>query len=364
MLVTHPRGIPATALLVLLTFLLAPRPAFPAGLDTIRLNIFDSVVLEDGTLLLVGDHGKIHISRDRGRAWTDSPSGTRKPLFSVTFPDGRHGWISGKSGLILHTADGGATWSPQEGSTEKHLFSTFFIDALHGWAVGDWGAIIATEDGGRTWTDRSLDDDVVLYDVLFKDGLNGWVCGEFGGLYRTADGGVTWKKVEFRSASAAPSPPAEGSPAPGPDPLELFDRTLFALARSGERLVVVGMDGAILHSGTEGVTWAEAENPVSLSLYGVAIKGRTAWAVGDVGTVLRSDDGGVRWRPVDEVPAEKRLFWAGSVNLVGADQGLITGANGLLFFIRDGHLRLAAEGTAKNQPDRHREDHQEVRHAQ
>jgi len=335
--------IPTVVLSVLSILILTPLPADPIGLDAIRFNIFDSAILDDQTFLLVGDHGKILLSSDGGTTWDAIASGTRKPLFSVSFPDRQHGWISGKSGLVLHTGDGGRTWSVQPTPTDKHHFSIFFIDARHGWTVGDWGAILATGDGGSTWAEGSIGDDVVLYDVLFRDPANGWVCGEFGGLYQTSDRGSSWAKVEFTSPpDEAAGEPAEGGVPPRDDPLALFDKTLFAIAHSGSRLIVAGIDGAILYSETGGEFWAQATNPAPASLYGLEISGKTAWAVGDVGTVLRSSDGGRHWSLVDEVPAEKRLFWAASVNLLAADRGLIAGANGLLFFIRNGHLQEGA----------------------
>ncbi len=341
----HRRVIPAIVLSVLSTLLLTPLPADPVGLDAIRFNIFDSAILDEQTFLLVGDHGKILLSRDGGTTWDEIASGTRKPLFSVSFPDRQNGWITGKSGLILHTGDGGRSWSVQPTPSDKHHFSIFFADARHGWAVGDWGAILATEDGGRTWGERSLGDDVVLYDVLFRDTANGWVCGEFGGLYRTSDGGSSWTKVEFTSPpDKAAGKPAKGEAPPREDPLSLFDKTLFAIARSGSRLIVAGMDGAILYSETGGEFWAQAVNPAPASLYGLELADKIGWAVGDVGTVLRSADGGEHWNLVDEVPAEKRLFWVQSISLLAADKGLIAGANGLLFFIRNGHLQEGAGG--------------------
>jgi photosystem II stability/assembly factor-like uncharacterized protein len=86
-------------------------------------------------------------------------------LYGVRFVTEKEGWISGKSGLILHSTDGGATWEKQVSGTTHHLFNLTFLDNQRGMAVGDFGTIVVTSDGGKTWQDKTPGEDVFLYAV-------------------------------------------------------------------------------------------------------------------------------------------------------------------------------------------------------
>ncbi|MBW2367737.1 MAG: hypothetical protein JRH15_07615 [Deltaproteobacteria bacterium] len=282
----------------------------------IRENIYGSTIVSDAVFVMVGDRGKIFRSSDQGATWQEIPSNTRRPLFSVSFSDSKNGWICGKSGLILNTTDGGMTWSAQDSGKKKQLFSIDFGDALRGCAVGDWGAIVRTEDGGATWQDVSLSDDVVLYGVQFANASEGWIAAEFGKIFKTKDGGLTWREGS--------EPSQEG-------------KTFFCLTRDGDSLYAAGLDGVIVYSRDQGLTWARARNESVKSLYGITIRGQTGWAVGDAGTILRSADGGASWQMV-ETPKKNSLFWIGTVALKNSEPheaiGFGAGANGLFLSIK------------------------------
>lgn len=146
---------------------------------------------------------------------------------------------------------------------------------------------------------------------------------------------------------------------------------LLDLARAGTRLVAVGERGIVLLSDDNGVSWRQAQVPVSVSLTAVQfVDAHTGWAVGHAGVVLASRDGGEHWvvqldgvrgaqlelatarqqlplandqeaaaarvqtaeRLVDEGPDKPFL----AVNFVDARHGLIVGAYGLAFRTDDG----------------------------
>jgi len=71
---------------------------------------------------------------------------------------------------------------------------------------------------------------------------------------------------------------------------------LAAIARAGQRLVVVGQRGHILYSDNDGKDWQQAAVPVSSDLTAVRFPTpRDGWAVGHDGVVLHSADGGEHW---------------------------------------------------------------------
>jgi len=72
---------------------------------------------------------------------------------------------------------------------------------------------------------------------------------------------------------------------------------LDAAAVAGSRVVAGGEHGVIILSDDDGVTWRQAEVPVSATITGLSFAdARIGYATGHFGTVLRTDDGGEHWR--------------------------------------------------------------------
>ncbi|HNA30929.1 MAG TPA: P-loop NTPase fold protein, partial [Thiobacillaceae bacterium] len=109
----------------------------------------------------VGTKGTILTTADGGATWTPQASGTKEPLLSLhalaSGPEaGRRAWAVGGKGTILTTADGGATWTPQASGTKETLVSVHALASgpeagRRAWAVGDNGTILTTADGGAHW---------------------------------------------------------------------------------------------------------------------------------------------------------------------------------------------------------------------
>ena len=71
---------------------------------------------------------------------------------------------------------------------------------------------------------------------------------------------------------------------------------ILALAKTGERIVAVGLRGHIVLSDDGGRQWTQADSPVSSDLLAVSFpSARQGWAVGHGGVVLHSADGGLTW---------------------------------------------------------------------
>jgi photosystem II stability/assembly factor-like uncharacterized protein len=203
-----------------------------------QIDIYDDLfavsVPEADHVVAVGYWGAIYVTRDGGKSWKKSASGTQKLIYDVSMADGKVGWAVGQLGLILRTDDGGDTWTAQENSKQKegvNLLSVVALDASRAWAIGDWGTRLHTADGGKTWTDFSLTidethpqfvwlslpdqervrsgqkvfEDVGLTDLscLPGDRDRCWMIGEFGYIFRTENGGinpdgtVSWQKGEI-----------------------------------------------------------------------------------------------------------------------------------------------------------------------
>lgn len=163
--------------------------------------------------LAVGDYGTILRTDDGGTTWTKLPPPTdiKLPpdiaevvdpgdvvLYSISFVDPEHVWISGEFGVILASSDGGLTWQPQTSPVESTLFGISFADQQRGWAVGLESVLLATTDGGIHWEKRHIETpkgfSLSLYDVQVR-GSYGWAVGNSGLLLNSTDAGTTWQLV-------------------------------------------------------------------------------------------------------------------------------------------------------------------------
>ncbi|MBW7850342.1 MAG: hypothetical protein H3C38_07600 [Rhodospirillales bacterium] len=139
-------------------------------------------------------------------------------------------------------------------------------------------------------------------------------------------------------------------------------RTLLAVARADQRLVVVGERGIVLFSDDDGATWKQASVPVSVTLTNLHFIGREkGWAVGHSGVVLHTSDGGKNWiKQLDGITAAQIMLDAarqrGGPELAEAEalvadgpdkpfldvwfrdasHGFVVGAYGLAFATDDG----------------------------
>lgn len=157
-------------------------------------------------------------------------------------------------------------------------------------------------------------------------------------------------------------------------PAQVFARAsgsvLMAVSRlPGPRLVAVGERGVVLLSDDDGVSWRQAQVPVSVALTNVRfVSEKRGWAIGHGGVVLSSIDGGATWtkqldgavaaalelsaaesdpaarteagqrrlaeaRRLMEDGPDKPLF---DVYFRDEDNGLVVGAYGLIFATADG----------------------------
>lgn len=146
---------------------------------------------------------------------------------------------------------------------------------------------------------------------------------------------------------------------------------LLAVTQAGQRLVTVGERGIILFSDDGGMSWRQAQVPVSVTLTAVYFATeKKGWSVGHSGTVLHTEDGGASWsKQLDGNQAARLMLEAAQKNAIarnndeqarrqlseaqrlvreGADKpffdswfsdekhGFIVGAYGLFFATEDG----------------------------
>ncbi|QJP09984.1 WD40/YVTN/BNR-like repeat-containing protein [Pseudomonas multiresinivorans] len=260
-------------------------------------------------LVAVGERGVVLLSDDGGQQWRQAASPVSATLTSVQFVDAKDGWAVGHSGVVLHSSDGGESWHLQldgkqaaalelkaaqasgdsgriaaaqrltADGADKPLLVVNFVDALRGVVLGAYGLAMITEDGGKTW--RSWMGEVPnprglhLY-AMARSGDEIIIAGEQGLLLHSSDGGLKFDSVEG---------PYEGS--------------YFAAAILPDRRVLVGgLRGKLFSSVDSGATFQPVENPIPASLNAIRVVGDHLFLVNQAGMLLRSGLTDIRLQPV------------------------------------------------------------------
>lgn len=246
---------------------------------------FRSVLLGLGLVLAVtgftGVGGFLSIDRASASPTTEGwkfrdTLGISIPLNGLAFVSPTEGWVTGASGVILHTTDAGKHWMAQNSGTLHWLQSVSFVDASHGWVVGNDGTILATKDGGDTWTQQDSGSKFDLFVVTFLNDKEGWAGGFAGTLLHTTNGGRTWSKVSTETAQ--------------------WVMNIFFLKSNPKFGWAVGQDGLVLVTKDGGDTWQKKNNSIGKDLYGVYFTDQNqGWAVGTHGVIQYTANGGDSW---------------------------------------------------------------------
>ncbi len=147
--------------------------------------------------------------------WQRINSPTTQRLNSIVFLDSLNGWVSGDSGVIIHTTDGGENWETQFSNDSLNVVNLFFLDYQTGWASA-WSGfyepygtyILKTTNGGLNWAKEYLTvGEKFANSFYFLNTSKGFAVGYPGLFQRTIDGGTTWVDVNLDSAVLSGFPP-------------------------------------------------------------------------------------------------------------------------------------------------------------
>ena len=159
--------------------------------------LYDISLINDKTIIGVGDNGYIIKSVDGGNNWRNIPDNYGSNLLrSVQFVNDSIGYVTGDAG-IMKTEDQGENWYPLlytanpyvNGFKELHFFNK---DS--GFFVGTGGHILSTVDGGRTLKDTTIGYHQFT-SIDFINDSTGLIAGN--DIYKTTDGGRTWRKINI-----------------------------------------------------------------------------------------------------------------------------------------------------------------------
>ena len=268
---------------------------------TKRDRLFD-VAIAGKHVWIIGFPGILLHSADRGESWEEQKGGGREALFAIEFVGESKGWIVGRMGTILHTTDGGVNWNPQVSAGKDHLFDVDFVDAQHGWAVGNFGTLVRTVDGGKTWTRVKI---------------------ALAGEDEDEGDGDEDEEMEDGGEEAGEEPGIEEDEEP-------FDRLLNGVFFVDEKQGwIAGESGVLLHTKDGGDTWEEQDSGEWAPLYSLFFTdARTGMAAGSDGAILATDDGGETWTRLESGTREhlfKIVLAQGKALAVGRRGVLVSG---------------------------------------
>jgi len=231
-------------------------------------------------------------------SWEKVAVPTRQYLKAVCFTDSLRGWISGDSGIILHTNDGGNSWIRQETSSTNSVEFLFFLNGNEGWASSfnyttlPYGTILLkTTDGGEHWIPHPYpNENIFITCILMRDSLHGWMGGKPHALVKTSDGGITWTQAVIDTSTLAFFPVLAIA----------FYNDQYGYASGG----MFDIAGVTWHTSNGGDMWyaIDAVNAPADEIHGLHVFDSThvMGAGGDqdfgygVG-IIRTSDGGLNW---------------------------------------------------------------------
>ena len=227
--------------------------------------------------------------------WEKINSPTNKLLNSILFIDSLNGWVSGDSGIIIHTSNGGMDWETQYSNDSLNVINIFFLDNQRGWASAlsqfyePYGTyMLKTTNGGIDWTSEFTRlGEAFVNSFYFLDSLNGFAVGYPRVFHRTTDGGSNWLPVNLDSSLYSGLPPYAIR----------FYSSLYGYACGGVRDV----RGVVWRTMDGGLNWSTVVDTLTLeplydlhmfdSLNIIAMGGDPEFGTSQIDT----DDGGNTW---------------------------------------------------------------------
>lgn len=117
---------------------------------------------------MVGEFGRIKISKDGGATWKEVFGPVKSSLMAVAFRDANNGVAVGLSGVVIVTRDGGQTWKQEKAVTVEHMLSVTY-DGARWVAAGAKGIVLVSDSEGREWKSTRLsEEDRAWYTTIVK----------------------------------------------------------------------------------------------------------------------------------------------------------------------------------------------------
>ena len=243
----------------------------------------DIFVIDQNTIVTVGNSGSILRSTNGGLNWGIITSGVTDDLLSVSFIDS-FGICGARSQTILYSSDSGISWNvAQSGFFGGGFWGAVMLSPEIGFVAGENSIfqplLGMTTDSGQNWSFSAFylnNDEGRATGVDFTDIYTGYVSARVwdgrGAIAKTTNSGSTWVTTFFNN------------------PLWDID---FPISATGLVGYAVGDSGAIYKTYNTGLNWQSQQSVTFERLNGIHfIDFDYGFAVGENGTLLRTTTGG------------------------------------------------------------------------
>ncbi len=228
---------------------------------------------------IVGKSGIILSTLDKGKTWMLEKWGTFN-FNDIHMVNKNRGFIAADNGYVLKTTDGGQTWQPLEWDIRSG-FNSISFSGTNGIIAGDNGHVLRTINGGENWDLRQLDQAkrkrrfVNLNDSFILNSSTIWLAGNEGVLLVSKNGGLTWKATRFREDN--------------------YYTVYFHNQREG---FAAGDDGTLLYTSNGGNNWNRKKLPGN-RINSIGMNNGNLWCIGDKGMLMHSIDLGKTWTGIE-----------------------------------------------------------------
>ncbi len=144
-------------------------------------HLYDVTRTESGALLIAGEAGQLHRSRDNGATWEALDSPYEGSFFGVIATEQGSVLIFGLRGRIFRSEDDGDTWTLIDAPGESTLFAGQVFPGGRIVLVGAAGTVLESRDDGRSFSTLPLDTRASLAAVE-KVGNGRLLTAGFGGI--------------------------------------------------------------------------------------------------------------------------------------------------------------------------------------
>ncbi|MBI5021456.1 MAG: CotH kinase family protein [Ignavibacteriales bacterium] len=232
-----------------------------------KVNYFGNFVTVDSITQNecgAGKHFALMMPETYTQKWFRQPLNFWQKWYDIQFADSLIGFIVGEHGTILKTTDRGSTWVESNVGLALPLTSIGIASFDNIFVVAENGFMFRSNDTGKSWSRIILTQNKNIRGFLFESPQNGWVYGDSAQLMKTTDGGLNWLLLTLNST-----------------------KNIAGIARKGANLLIIYFeDGYFATSTDEGQTWIPDSNGTGKKITCVKSDGISHWILGENGTVI------------------------------------------------------------------------------
>ncbi len=244
-----------------------------------KRSTFRDIQFVDDHGWIVGKSGIILVTADKGKTWMLEKWGSFN-FNDIHMINRDKGFIAADNGYVMKTTDGGVTWQPLVWDIRSG-FNSISFSGTSGIIAGDNGYVLQTTNGGKDWNLTRVQQAkrknrfVNLNDSFMLNSSTIWLAGNEGSILVSRNGGATWKSNRF-----------------------LEDNYYTVYFHNQKKGFIAGDKGIMLYTGNGGDNWHRKKLPGN-RINSMDMNNGSIWCIGDKGMLMQSTDMGNKWTGIE-----------------------------------------------------------------